>query len=48
LDGFVEIINREKKKRYDEIGRDIGLTFDSILDEERKKNNDFKIEEISW
>jgi hypothetical protein len=30
------------------MGRDIGLTFDSILDEERKKNNDEKMEEISW
>jgi hypothetical protein len=44
LDSFTKIITREKLKRYEEVGRDIGLTFDAILSEERLKTGDTGLE----
>ena len=45
---FCAMVENYKKKKYDEISNFIGLTFDSVLEEQRKRLNDSQCCEVTW
>ena len=38
----------EKEKKYEEVTNFIGLTFDSVLEEQRKHFNNDAMQEVTW
>ena len=48
LDSFLNMVETYKGKKYNEISNFIGLTFDSVLSEQRVKYNDPLAQEVSW
>lgn len=48
FESFMKTIESQKSRKYNEITNFIGLTFDSVLEQQKKKLNDNSIEEITW
>ena len=48
FDSFSNMVKTYKKVKYDEVSTFIGLTFDSVLEEQRIKHNDPTCEEVTW
>lgn len=48
FDAFLAKMESEKEKKYEEVTNFIGLTFDSVLEEQRKHFNNDAMQEVTW